>query len=334
MKKRIFLKRISYIGFLVLLVSLFFMGVQQVQAKVVIKAVQSGWIGHPQFNGWEAFVKKINKKAKGELTIKVIGGPDVMPRGEQAKAVRDGIVDMVALYGAMACEIVPAYGPLSVTTLTIGQLREKGVMDMLYKESEKKGILFLGPYRIFPSGWGHMFIYLKKPVKSVAELKGLRIACGSMPGPWVKALGMTRLKMPPADRYTAMERGIADGAANSLEGAYGASYFEVAKYWIDHAAYGIDHWILMNPKKFKSLPTHLQKLIKNTARDMEPEFEALTKEIRAEARKGSIKGGMKPIKFEPAEAKKLIDIAMTSRWKWAAKKYPGIAPTLKPMLQP
>jgi len=321
-------------GLLLVLVGLSFVAAQPAQGKVVLKAVQAGWIGHPQFNGWEAFVERINKKSKGELTIKVLGGPDVMPRGEQAKAVKDGIVDMAAVYGAVASEIVTAFGPLSVTTLTIGQLRKRGVLDLLHEESEKKGIYFLGPYRVFPAGWGHMYIYVKKPIKTLEELKGLRVACGSMPGSWVSALGMTRLKMPAGERYTAMERGIADAAANSLEGAVGASYHEVVKYWIDHGAYAVDHWILMNPKKLKSLPEHLQKLVTDTAREMEPEYERLTRKVREEARQGLMKGGMKPITLAPEVGKKLIDIAMESRWKYVVKQYPDITPRLEPMLKP
>jgi hypothetical protein len=47
-----------------------------------------------------------------------------------------------------------------------------------------------------------------------------------------------------------------------------------------------------------------------------------------------MKGGMKPITLAPEVGKKLIDIAMESRWKYVVKQYPDITPRLEPMLKP
>ncbi|MBM4340114.1 MAG: hypothetical protein FJ110_11295, partial [Deltaproteobacteria bacterium] len=41
---------------------------------------------------WWAFVEEVNKKSKGDLVIKFIGGPEAVPAFKQFEAMRTGVV--------------------------------------------------------------------------------------------------------------------------------------------------------------------------------------------------------------------------------------------------
>ena len=61
-------------------------------------------------------------------------------------------------------------------------------------------------------GTGVLFqLFLNKPIKTVADLKGMKIRVSPTNVPFMKAVGANPVQMPPSDVYTAMERGVVDG---------------------------------------------------------------------------------------------------------------------------
>jgi len=301
-----------------------------------LKAVQMQATGHQLFIGWEKFVDIINEKSKGELVIEILGGPEVMPTEEQGPALRDGVVDMGALYGNWIRELIPILYLTGLSPLTVQEQRDAGIFDMVQENANEANIYFLGPWRLFPKGGGHFFMYVNQKIKRPQELADLNLTIATYSGmrPWVEALGMTVALMPPADRYTAMERGVAQGAANSVEGAASFSYWEVVPYWIDYGVENINHFILLNLDKWNSLPTHLQKLLVDTRMEMEPELEAITMKAKDDAKAQLRAGGMESITFTAEDALWYQNQNYEARWAESLDKYPELTPKMKPILLP
>ncbi len=253
-------------------------------------------IGHGLFVGVQAFVDRVNEKANGELVLDVIGGPEVMPTAEQGPALQDGVIDMGAFYGGWIAEQVPLLYLMSLSPLTIPEQRAKGILNLVQDKANEAGLYMLGPWRIFPRDTGHFYMYVNEKISKPQELADLNLTIATYSGmrPWVEALGMNVALMPPADRYTAMERGVAQGAANSVEGASSFSYWEVVPYYIDHGVENINHYLMLNLDKFNSLPAHLQRLLIDTRMEMEPELQAITVKAQDDAKSALRANGMEP----------------------------------------
>ncbi len=105
-------------------------------------------------------------------------------------------------------------------------------------------------------------IGVKKPVKTMEELKGLKIrTTGGYVTKTLEALGATPVTMPVTEIYTSMERGVVDGFTINYNSWPGYKLQEVSKNVIV-AGFSTPLNIQgMNINTWKSLPPDIQKII-------------------------------------------------------------------------
>jgi TRAP-type C4-dicarboxylate transport system substrate-binding protein len=68
--------------------------------------------------GMQMLVDKVNQQGKGEIKIKWLGGPEVMPPPAQVEAVKTGRIDMVIHSPENFLDKVPEVGVLHLSELT------------------------------------------------------------------------------------------------------------------------------------------------------------------------------------------------------------------------
>lgn len=303
---------------------------------ITLKLVQMQSVGHKLFVGVTEYANRVNERSNGEIIIDIIGGPEVMPTKEQGPALKDGVVDMGAFYGGWVAEQVSLLYIMSLSSLSVPEQRATGIYDLVQEESQKAGLYMIGPWRIFEPGRGHFHMFVNQKVARPQDLAhhNLTIATFSGMRPWVEALGMNVALMPPGDRYSAMERGVAQGAANSVESAASFSYWEVVPYWIDYGLENINHYIMMNLDKWNSLTPSQQELLFDTRLEMEGELEAITAKAQDDAKAAMIAAGMEPITFSDADVAWYSSLDYEARWAEASEKYPEISKKFKSILLP
>jgi len=74
-------------------------------APIVLRAVTFLPMNHPNVDPWvKMMIDRVNKEAKGELTIKWLGGPEVIKAFDQTNALKTGVVEMLPYhpFGYMA----------------------------------------------------------------------------------------------------------------------------------------------------------------------------------------------------------------------------------------
>ncbi len=134
------------------------------------------------------------------------------------------------------------------------KLIEEKCMNLEYKDLKP---LFLVPVAL------DNLAYNKKPVRTMEDLKGMKLATGSDIGlESLKALGATETYIPAPDMYTALERGLIDGLATNWEKSVAFKECEVTRYRTD----GIKFWcnamiIYMNWDSWNKLPKDVQDAI-------------------------------------------------------------------------
>jgi len=103
---------------------------------------------------------------------------------------------------------------------------------------------------------------LTKPVRTLEDLKGLKIRGTGRIGDIVKALGATPMPIEMVDLYEALRRGVLDGNLGSAEQLEGFKIGELLKYvtasWKTGGCFGF--YVAMSKHKWDALPPDLQKL--------------------------------------------------------------------------
>jgi tripartite ATP-independent transporter DctP family solute receptor len=120
-------------------------------------------------------------------------------------------------------------------------------------------------FRIVGAGYrGARWLTSSKPVKSVADVKGLKLRVPPLKMyrmTW-ELLGASPVPMGVAELFTSMQQGVVDGQENPLEVIESMKFNEVQKYAIDtRHIIGAMTWIFSDAR-FRQLPPDVQKLLK------------------------------------------------------------------------
>ncbi len=207
------------------------------------------------------YIKEVEKATNGRVKIVVY------PAGTLLKAPEtyDGVVAGTADIG----NSVPAYtrgrfpvlegfelpgiyfGSCAATTM----VATDGV-----KKFQPKELQDTKPLIIFSVGPGSL--YSKKEVKSLDDVKGMRIRATGLTAKSIKALGAIPVAMPMPEVYEALSKGVIDGTIAPPEVLKGWKQAEVTDYiTILPPVYNSLQYFVMNKDKWNSLPKDIQEAI-------------------------------------------------------------------------
>jgi len=298
-------------------------------ADVSLKLVTMLPKKHPVGRSFNGFITRFNKEFAGKVRFDWRGGPEVIQQFKQPNAVRFGSIDATITSPSYVNGILKVSGAANYSNKNYQELQASGYHAHMAKLHAAKGLIYVGELPVSPL---RFHIFLRKKIKSISELKNLKIRAFPAMAPAVKALGASPLILPMSEIYTAMERGIIDGMVNGVQGV-GKQYTGLVKGYITPGMYRGAFHILVNPKSWAKLNSNLRvdvtKYIRNTAAtDFETAYVAPLKG----GYKRLEKNGIEVIKFSAAEEAKYKKLIFDAAWKSVAKRAPKEAKQLQSML--
>jgi TRAP-type mannitol/chloroaromatic compound transport system substrate-binding protein len=162
----------------------------------------------------EEFCKRVSELTEGMFEIRPFAGGDIVPSAQNMDAVSNGTVEcnhvLASAYigknTAVAFDTGLAFG------LNARQhnawINYGGGMAMLRDLYAKYGIVnfVCGNVGVQMGGW------YRKEIKSMADLRGLKMRIGGIGGMVLEKLGVVAQQIPTADIYPALEKGTIDAA--------------------------------------------------------------------------------------------------------------------------
>ena len=277
----------------------------------------------------EMVQKDADARYPGQLKLQDRGGSETIGNTEQVEACRRGLVDMVYTAASYYTSIMPEMDTMSLSKLLPWEERANGLNAYLDKlHNAKAGSHYLG--RFDTASLFHLF--LSKPIKSVADLKGMRIRCSPTHIPFIKSVGAEPIGMPPSDIYTAMERGVVDGYVQPPYVIRDFGLVEVSKYIVVPGFYKPVSLVLINLASWNKLPKHLQDLLtENMEKAQHLAFEAYGAKYSSELASFK-KEGMTVNELAAPEAAKFSEGAYNALLGVVVKKSPEEASKIEEFL--
>lgn len=214
----------------------------------------------------EEWKTQIEKRTGGKLAIKTFPGGTLL----NAKNMFDGVESGLADIGCFAMSYQPGRFPVSeAADLPLGFASSKVASLTLFdliakhnpKEFEKVKIvtMFTCPPVNFMTS---------KPVKTVADLKGMQLRAAGTAVDAVKPLGVTPVAMPQSDVPDAIQKGVVTGVVSSLEVLKDMNYAAYCNYSTKNANLNVVTFaVVMNKKKWESLSDEAKKAIDELGRE-------------------------------------------------------------------
>ena len=152
---------------------------------------------------------------------------------------------------------------------------------------------------------------LKKQVKTLEDLKGLKLRGTGRLGDIVKALGATPLPIETPDLYDSLKRGVIEGALLPIETLKGFKTGELMKFttasWKVGSAYCF--YVVMNKDKWNSLAPEVQKIILDYSQEFNESWAAAWNNIDIEGKDFFLKQGGQIIPLSDTESARWVKAA-------------------------
>jgi len=278
----------------------------------------------------QMFVDLLEKRSKGELKVKYVGGPEAIPFYDQVKALSDGLFDMNLAGPDTYMNLVPEVEALVLSKFSPQKEKEVGFYDLMVEYHKKANLRFLA--RMGKGKLPYFYIFLTKPVARLEDMRDLKIRVAPALIDFAKALGAVPISMPPSEIYTAMERGVVNGFTWPWVGVTNFGWIKVIKGVIDHPYRAGNAIMLMNLTFFNKLPAHLQKLLVEVCHEVQPEIEALNDRMHEEERARWKEAKIEFIRFSPEEAERYLAFDYDITWKRLMEKSPEGGVRIKQIL--
>lgn len=257
------------------------------------------------------WIKRVNEALPGQVMVKYLGGPEVVPGFEQVEACRNGVVDIVFAAGSYYEPILPEIVATLLSKVSLDEeLKPGGFYDYMVKAHEKIGIRSFGRWLYNP-----FYLFFNEDAKNLDDLKGRKMRSGRTYDRMMKTMGMIPVTIAMPDVYTALERGTVDGLGWSIQGPRDFGWTEKAKYILD-----IPFYVTQNTLVLMRLPVwnELTKAQQDKIVEIDKKFQKdviayFTGEIKKEWEKLD-QAGVKRIEFSPADKAKFLEIAYAEAW--------------------
>ncbi len=231
--------------------------------------------GHSESNPWitaleDFFVKTVSERVSAETNyeidwVKAYGG-SVISLGNELQGVQDGLVDIgctILVFEASRLPLVDMVysmpfscsDPLIVRDVIKEMYAAYPEFTTVYETDYNQKYLGIGvsdPYGFYSS----------KEVKSLADVKGMKIGAAGINLAWIEGSGAVGLQTSLNDTYQNLQTNVCQATIQPTHSCVNLKVYEVAPYYLD-ANFNVVPFnaITVNLDTWKSLPAEVQKIL-------------------------------------------------------------------------
>ncbi len=289
-------------------------------AEVTLNGASCFPIGSPPSRPFEAVVVEVNKRGKGVVRIKLIGGaPAIGSPFTLTQKMAKGAYDVVGCPEAYFGNVLPEAPAMRFSDHSYAELRRNGAIDYMQNLMAAKGIHYLARHH----GFGPFYLFLSKPITS-PDLTGLNLRVSPVYTAFFKSLGATVQTSNIAQVYTYMENNTVQGYGWPALG-WVPAWVKVTKYRVEPGFYDATLHTLINLEKWQSLSKAQQDLLTKIGLEFEARSEPDSEQLNAALKKQkawTASEGMQTITFTGADRDKWVNAAVEEGWKEVLDRSP------------
>ena len=295
------------------------------QSKLVLKASDVHPTGYPTVTAVEDMGKKLSAATNGRLSVAMYPS---MQLGGEKEAIEQAQVGAIAFARVSVGALGPVVDDLNVFNLPYvfrntehmrkvidGQIGQ----DLLDQVTDSgKGLVGL----CWMDAGARSFYDTKKPIKTLADLKGLkfRVMGNPMFVAMANSMGANGVPMGYDQVFSALQTGVVDGAENNPPSFVFDNHYQVAKFYTIDEHLIVPEMLVMSKKIFDSLSKDDQAHVKKFAREAQMEERKLWDVYQQKAMDKAKAAGIQIIQVSDAEKKKFQE-AVKPVWDKYGPKY-------------
>ena len=261
------------------------LGTAFAHSKMVLKATDVHPLGYPTVEAVERMGKKLEAATNGRLSIQMYPSMQLGGEKEMIEQAQVGALAIARISVGPMGPLVPELNVFNLPFMFRDNAHMEKVIDgeigqeMLKKLSDHPTAGLIG--LCWMNGGTRNVYNSKKPIKSVDDLKGLKIRMMGNPVfvDTMNSLGGNGVAMGFDQLINAMQTGVVDGAENNEPSYMTGQHFRYAKYYSMTGHLMIPEILVFSKRIFQSLSKEDQDLILKASKEAQQEQRALWYEM-------------------------------------------------------
>lgn len=290
------------------------------QAETKIKFAEIHPAGYPTVVAESNMGKVLEKDSKGDISFKMFAGGVLGSEKEVIEQVQLGAVQMARVSLGIVGPVVPEVNVFNMPFVFRDQAHMRKIIDgEIGQEILDK--ITNSDTKLVALAWmdgGTRNLYTKKPVRSLADLKGMKIRVQGNPLfiDTINDMGGNGIAMDTGEIFSALQTGVIDGAENNPPTLLEHNHYQSAKYYTLTGHLILPEPVVMSKITWDKLKPEEQALVKKAARDAQMEERILWDAKSASAEEKLKAAG---VEFITVDKKPFFDATQPVRDKYGAQ---------------
>jgi tripartite ATP-independent transporter DctP family solute receptor len=299
------------------------------QAKQVLKATDVHPLGYPTVEAVVRMGKKLETATNGRLSIQMypsmqLGGEKEMIEQAQVGALQIARIS-VGPMGGIVDELNVFNMPFVFRDVPHMQKVIDGPIgaEMLKKLTDAPASKLVG--LCWMDAGARSFYNSKKPIKTIDDLKGMKIRMMGNPifVDTANAIGANGIAMGFDQLISALQTGVVDGAENNPPSYESGKHYQFAKYYSLSEHLIIPEILVFSRASWDKMSKEDQALVAKLGKEAQQEERKLWQEREKASMEELKKQGIEVITFSPAEKAK-FQAAVKPVWEKYGAKYTAL----------
>lgn len=267
---------------------------------------------------WIPMLEELKKRSKDRINYTMFAGGALGKGPEHFDIVAKGLSDMGYFTATWTPGKFPLTDVLSLASWVDGKDIATEIGNAMYKRVLHQE--FPGVKMVALNGCIQGFLWTKKPVKTLDDVKGMKIRSpGGHQTNYIKALGAEPVFMPLGDVYLALETGTVDGLVVCAPLFLAYKLHEVAKYGVVTTFGCVSEGIIMNGESWKKIPEDMKPVFDDVCHNPFQTTGGLTRNVYKEMMKEITDKKVELYSLPSSEAERWYERFRDMTRKWVAE---------------
>jgi tripartite ATP-independent transporter DctP family solute receptor len=259
------------------------------QSKMVLKASDVHPAGYPTVVATESLGKKLEAATNGRLSVQMFASMQLGGEKETIEQTQLGAIQLLRVSVGALGPVVDELNVLNIPFLCKNTAHMQKVLDgqigqeLLDKVSNNANANLIG--LCWMDAGARSFYNTKRPIKSVEDMKGLKVRVIGNPMfvDMANALGANGVAMGYDQVFNSLQTGVIDGAENNPPSYVFDNHYTVAKHYTLTEHLIVPEMLVFSKRAWNNLSKDDQALVKKFAREAQAEARVLWTKYEKEA---------------------------------------------------
>jgi TRAP-type C4-dicarboxylate transport system substrate-binding protein len=242
------------------------------------------------------FAADVDKASGGKLKIQVHANASLFKAPEIKRAVQSGQAPIGEILLVNFENENPLFGVDGIPFLATGY-KDSFKLYQASRPALEKLLASQGMMLLYTVAWPPQGIYVKRPINSVADMRGIKWrAYSPSTAKIAELIGAQPVTVQAAELSQALATGVVESYMSSGSTGYDSKTYEHIKYWYDTQAWLPKNALIVNKRAFDALDKSTQDAVLKAAKDAETRGWKISEEKNDWYKKALAEKGMNIVK--------------------------------------